>query len=119
MKVNLPIRAILIIVAVLGGLVALYNVFGYLYNFSQGTPACATHPFGGGGDGGILSVFVPGVFSLASIALLVAVLWAIPARDAAADQTATRSCPHCGRPLQADWRACPYCAWVPTGGDTT
>jgi hypothetical protein len=117
MKGKLPIRAILVGVAVLGGLVALYNVFSYLYNFNQGWPACAVHPFSGGGYGGILGVLVPGLFSLVSIALLVAVLWAIPARDAAADRTAMRSCPHCGRPLQADWRACPYCAWVPAGGE--
>jgi len=119
MKSNLPIRAILISVAVLVGLVALYNVFGYLYSFSQGTPACATHPFGGGGYGGLLGVFVTGVFSLASIALLVAALWAIPARDTSADRAAMKPCPHCGRSLQDDWRACPYCAWVPTGGEPT
>jgi hypothetical protein len=119
MKSKLPIWAILISVAVLGGLVALYNVFGYLYNFNQGALACAMHPFSGGGYGGILGVLVPGLFSLVSIALLVAVLWAIPARDTAADRPAMRSCPHCGRPLQADWRACPYCAWVPTGGEAT
>ena len=119
MNSKLPIRAILISVAVLAGLVALYNVFGYLYNFNQGTLACAMHQFSGGGYGGILGVLVPGLFSLASIALLVAVLWAIPARDTAADWTALKPCPHCGRPLQADWRACPYCAWVPTGGEAT
>ncbi len=119
MNVKLPIRAILISVAVLAGLVALYNVLGYFYNFNQGTLACALHPFSGGGYGSILGVLVPGLFSLASVALLVAVLWAIPARDTAADRTAMRACPRCSRPLQAEWRACPYCAWVPTGGEAT
>jgi len=117
MKVNLPIRAILISVAVLAGLVALYSVFGYVYNSNQGTPACAMHPFAGDGYGGMVGVLVPGLFALASIALLMAALWAIPARDTSADRAAPRACPHCGRPLQADWRACPYCAWVPAGGE--
>jgi hypothetical protein len=118
MKSKLPIRAILISVAVLGGLVALYNVFGHLYNFNQGALACALHPFSGGGYGGILGVLVPGLFSLVSIALVAVVLRAVPG-DPAADRPATGSCPHCGRPLHADWRACPYCAWVPTGGEVT
>jgi hypothetical protein len=116
MKGKLPIRAILISVAVLGGLVALYNVFGYLYNFNQGWPACAMHLFNGGQYGGILGILIPLAFSLVSIALVAVVLRAVPG-DTAADRPAMKPCPHCGRPLQADWRACPYCAWMPAGGE--
>ena len=109
MKGNLPIRVVLSSVAVLAGLVALYNVLGYLYNLNQGTLACALHPVAGSGSGGIVGVLVPGLFALASIALLVAVLWAMPARDAAGDRTTLQPCPHCGRGLEAGWTVCPFC----------
>jgi len=118
MKGKLSIRAVLGGVAVLGGLVALYNVFGYLYNFNQGTLACAMHLFDGGQNGGVLGTLMPLAFSLVSIAMVVVLLRAVPEGDTAADRPATKPCPHCGRPLQADWRACPYCAWIPVGGET-
>jgi len=120
MKGKLPIRAILSGVAVISGLVALYNILGYLYfNFKQGWQACALHLFNVGQYGGAWGTLVPLAFSLAAIAMVVFLLRAVPEGDTAADRPAMKPCPRCSRLLQADWRACPYCAWVTAGGETT
>ena len=71
--------------------------------------------FFGGGLRILLMLFVP----LAAMALGVLVVFALvkvfsrpqvqpPAAPAPA-QVVMRACTHCGKPLQEDWTACPYC----------
>jgi uncharacterized membrane protein len=71
--------------------------------------------FPGWGLGGLLGwffvlamMFVP----LALLALLIlGVVWLVRANSRSPRQadSSTPSCPHCGRAVEVDWRACPFC----------
>ena len=71
--------------------------------------------FPGWGLGGLLGwffllgmIFVP----LAVLALLIlGVVWLVRTTSGSPRQTdsSAASCPHCGRAVEVDWRACPFC----------
>ena len=80
------------------------------------------HMYGGGsmmGGLGMMSFFGIGMFlvPLLVIGLIVlGVVWLVRSgigsgTPSAPQQslTASRFCQHCGKPLQAEWKACPYC----------
>lgn len=78
------------------------------------------HMFGGGGMmGGFgMPVFGLGMLTmllwpvLVIVLIIVGVVWVVRSigKPAAPQPSAILvSCAHCGKPLQPDWKACPYC----------
>lgn len=69
-------------------------------------------PFGPGwmmgGFLGPIFMVVGMLFPLGLLALLIlGILWL--ARNLGGAPATALTCPHCGRPVQADWQNCPYC----------
>jgi uncharacterized paraquat-inducible protein A len=59
-------------------------------------------------------MFIGWLFPLGLLALLIAgIAWLVQAIGRSSTPlpaaSLTRACAHCGRPVQADWRNCPYC----------
>jgi uncharacterized membrane protein len=80
-------------------------------------------PFCGGpgryttwGVGGLFGwIFMLGtmLFPLGLLVLLIlGIVWLVRAGSRSSSQTSppSRMCPKCGKPLEVDWRACPFCA---------
>ncbi len=44
------------------------------------------------------------------IGLILLGIWLFSSRGQEATPTVTSTCPNCGKPVQAGWRNCPYCA---------
>ncbi len=107
--VGFPVKASLVALGLLGGLVVAYNALWYSVLASgwigQG---CAQHPFALGNPGGPTGFFTSKETALAGLALLVPVLLVVgdfQRRDGGRPQ-----CANCGRGLEPGWQACPYCA---------
>lgn len=66
-------------------------------------------PFGGL-LGGFVGGFFGGLFTLALLVLLaLGIIWLARTNKAPAQAVEVHNCVNCGRPVQADWRNCPYC----------
>ena len=113
----LGISAVLIVVAVIASIVLPFFFPRTAWGGWQGMMG-PNHMFGGGpmmGGFGTMGLFGLGMLGvpLLFVGLLVlGVVWLV--RSAAAPAApqppvASALCANCGRPLQAGWKACPYC----------
>ncbi len=68
---------------------------------------------------GLLGMLLMIVVPVGLLALIVlAIIWLVQGttRPVPAMPTAAmRTCANCGKPVQADWKACPYCGTTLTG----
>ena len=66
-----------------------------------------------GGFGFLAMLFVPLLFIGALVVGVVALIRGLggvaPVGPVAGGQPGSRPCPHCGKFVQSDWKACPYC----------
>jgi hypothetical protein len=91
-----------------------FNLFGHTYAWMPMMRGYG-FPFGYGGFGilgGLIMAFFMLLVPLAFIALVVAAVFGVVRlASGGGSRTAalTRTCIHCGKPLQADWSTCPYC----------
>ena len=68
---------------------------------SFGMPGWGRMPFGG---------FLGGLFTLGLLAFLVlGIIWLVRGLKTPKPAVGTHACANCGKPVQADWRNCPYC----------
>jgi hypothetical protein len=81
-----------------------------------GMPGPGMRTFGGHGFGmmgrGMLPFggFFSGLFSLGFLALLVlGIVWLVRSLRTPKPVEAVQPCGNCGKPVQAEWRNCPYC----------
>jgi hypothetical protein len=67
------------------------------------------HGYGGFGFMPFGGMLLGGLFQLGLLALVVVgIVWVV--RSIRGSRVPARSCTKCGRAVQEDWKACPYCA---------
>lgn len=114
-KIIIPLLVVLSVAIVLGlGFGALLPFRGGFYPGMMGGYRTMMLP--GFGLIGMLLMIVAPVGLLALIALAIIWLVQITTRPApTAPIAAMRTCAHCGKPAQADWKTCPYCGTALAG----
>jgi len=117
------------IVALVLGIGVLGFLAGPIGGWGWGCPGCPMMGrwgwgFGGMGWGlGLLMMLLGLAIPLLVLGLgIAAVLWLVQqvtrSSGPAPSTTPTAFCPQCGRPVQADWKHCPFCGASLTGGSS-
>jgi len=116
MKVNWTAIIVLSIVALFTFLIgaSLFGGFGR-YSGYAGWGMMGPGMMGGFGFApfGWIGMLLMGVFPLGLLVLVVlGIVWLVRAVSRPTSQSPVapaKTCPNCARPVQADWRNCPYC----------
>ncbi len=91
--------------------------FGYGCCGWSGYHGWGMMPFGHMGWGMMPFGFFGWIFPLLFLALIVLGIWWL-INALSGSKSTTISCPSCGKPLESNWKACPYCGYSLSAGET-